>query len=96
MRELAAQFPGRTAAFFVCSDEPRSREEFAGLTVEIGAGPPINDLCTLVGCDFVLGPLSTFSQWASFYGNVPLLHLRGADERVDAGRFQVSFLEEIP
>ncbi len=96
MRELAVQFPGRTAAFFVCSDEPRNREEFAGLTVGIGVGPPINDLYTLAGCDFVLGPLSTFSQWASFYGNVPLLHLRGADERVDVDRFQVSFLEEIP
>ena len=96
MREVAAQFPGRKVAFFVCSDEPRSQAEFEGLTVEIGSGPPVTDLCTLARCDFIFGPVSTFSQWASFYGNAPLLFLRGSDDHVEMGKFRVSFLEEIP
>lgn len=96
MRELAAQFPGRKAAFFVCSDEPRQASEFPGLTVAIGAGPPVVDLYALAGCDYVLGPPSTFSQWASFYGNKPLYHLRTGDDRVEREKFRVSHLEEIP
>jgi hypothetical protein len=96
MRELAGQFPGRRTAFFVCSDEPRQASEFTGLTVVIGAGPAVVDLYTLAGCDYILGPPSTFSQWASFYGNKPLYHLRSGDDRVERDRFAVSGLEEIP
>ena len=96
MRELAAQFPGRKVAFFVCSDEPRQASEFTGLTVAIGAGPPVVDLYALAGCDYVLGPPSSFSQWASFYGNEPLLFLEGGDQRIDRGHFQVSDLQIIP
>ena len=61
MRELAGQFPGRKTAFFVCSDEPRQASEFSGLMVVIGAGPPVVDLYTLAGCDYILRPPSTFS-----------------------------------
>ena len=96
MRELAGQFPGRRTVFFVCSDEPRQASEFTGLTVVIGAGPPVADLYTLAGCDYILGPPSTFSQWASFYGNKPMYHLRSGDDRVERDKFTVSNLEEIP
>ena len=96
MRELAEQFPGKKAAFFVCSDEPRQASEFPGLTVAIGAGPPVVDLYALAGCDYVLGPPSSFSQWASFYGNKPLYHLRSGDDQVEREKFRVSYLEEIP
>jgi hypothetical protein len=96
MRELAAQFPGRKVAFFVCSDEPRQAAEFPGLTVAIGAGPPVMDLYALAGCDYVLGPPRSFSQWASFYGNKPLLYLRDREDRIELDRFAVSYLEEIP
>jgi hypothetical protein len=96
MREMAAQFPGGKVSFFVSSDEPRSRDEFGDLPVEIGLGPPVNDLWTLAQCDFIFGPPSTFSQWASFYGKVPLLHLCGNDDRIEVGKFRVSFFEEIP
>lgn len=35
----------------------------------------ISDLCMLSLCDYILGPPSTFSLWASFYGAVPVLHI---------------------
>jgi hypothetical protein len=95
MREAAAQFSGKVS-FFVCSNEPRSREEFSGLNVEIGAGPAVSDLFALARCDYLIAPLGTFSQWASFYGNVPLLHLRGKEQRIEREGFHVSFFEEIP
>jgi hypothetical protein len=96
MRELAAQFPGQRVSFLVCSDEARSQEEFPGLVVGFGPGSPMGDLYALAKCDYLLGTLSSFSQWASFYGNKPLYQVRDANERLELGKFRVSYLEEIP
>ena len=93
MREMAAQFPDRKVAFFVCSDELRTAEEFPGLSVGLGSGSPVGDLCALAGCDYIFGPQSTFTQWASFYGNKPLLLLNNANDRLECAMFRVSCLE---
>ncbi|HEU5070155.1 MAG TPA: hypothetical protein VFV96_07065 [Verrucomicrobiae bacterium] len=96
LRALAGQFPGQRVAFLVCSDEPRACEEFPGLEVGFGPGFPVGDLFALAECDYVLGPLSTFSQWASFHGNKPLLHLRDKNTRVEREQFRVADLLEVP
>jgi hypothetical protein len=96
MHELAEQFPGHKVAFLVCSDEPRHEQEFPGLAVGFGPDSPVGDLYALAQCDCIFGPISTFSQWASFYGNKPLLNLYLSDDRVERGKFSVSYLAEIP
>ena len=93
MQELAAQFPDRKVAFFVCSDEPRTAYEFPGLAVGLGAGSPVGDLYALSGCDYIFGPQSTFTQWASFYGNKPLFLLNDANARLERAKFRVSCLD---
>jgi Glycosyl transferase family 11 len=94
MRGLPAQFSGAKVSFLVCSDEPRSQEEFPGLSVVLSQNSPIEDLYALAQCDYVLGPMSTFSQWASFQGDKPLLHLHHTDDQVDREKFRVSWLED--
>jgi hypothetical protein len=93
MRELAAQFPGRKVAFFVCSDEPRNAAEFPGLTVGLGADSPVSDVNALALCDYIIGPKSTFSQWASFYGEKPLLQVCDTNDSVKLENFRVSYLD---
>jgi hypothetical protein len=93
MNELAAQFPGRGVAFFVCSDEPRSLGEFPGLTVGLGTDSPVSDIYALARCDYILGTKSTFSQWPSFYGEKPLLQVCGTDEPAKLENFRVSYLD---
>jgi hypothetical protein len=95
MQELAAQFPDRKVAFFVCSDEPRSADEFPGLSVGLGAGSAMGDLHALARCDYIFGPQSTFTQWASFYGNKPLLLLKDTNDRLELAKFRVSCLEVL-
>jgi len=56
----------------------------------------MGDLYALAKCDYILGPLSSYSQWASFYGNKPLYQLTGSQERLERAKFQVSYLDEIP
>jgi glycosyl transferase family 11 len=96
MRELAEQFPGRKVSFLICSNEPRHAEEFPGLSVGFGTDVPVQDLYALAKCDYIVGPSSTFSQWASFYGNTPLLHLSDSTARIEPGKFRVSDLGYIP
>jgi hypothetical protein len=96
MRQMAKQFSGRRLAFLVCSDEPRQEREFPGVKVAFAPGVPVQDLYTLARCDYIFGPVSSFSQWASFYGNVPLWQVRNAEEQIEAARFRVSDLGEIP
>jgi hypothetical protein len=64
--------------------------------VGFGAGSPVGDLYALAQCDYIFGPVSTFSQWASFYGNKPLLHLENHEAQVEREQFRVSDLQEIP
>ena len=93
MRDLVPQFPGRKIAFLVCSDEVRKLEEFPSLTVGLGTDSPVSDVYALSQCDFILGPKSTYTQWASFYGEKPLLHLEGSDHVVKIEDFRVCYLE---
>lgn len=96
MQEMAQQLPGRRVAFFVCSDEPRNAKEFEGLKVGFGPDTPVGDLSALALCDYITGPMSTFTQWASFYGGKPMQHLGSNDDHLDLARFRVSYLGEIP
>lgn len=96
MRRLAEQFPGGKAAFFVCSNEPRQEQEFPGLQVGIGAGSALADICALAQCDYILGPVSSFSMWASFYGHKPLFLIRNNQARIELEKFALTDLAEIP
>ena len=72
MRALAQQVPDRRVGFIVCSDEPQDVSVFAGLSVQISDGAAANDIHLLSCCDYIIGPYSSFSQWASFVGQKPL------------------------
>jgi len=96
MHELADQYSPRKVAFLVCSNEARSEKEFPGLAVRFGTGVPIADLYSLAGCDCIIGPVSSFSQWASFYGEKPLFFVTNGNAEVRRERFRVSDLGEVP
>jgi hypothetical protein len=88
MNRVAALLAPRRPIFLVFSNETIPREPFAGLSALFPSGNPWEDLYTMASCDYLLGPPSTFSGWASFYGAVPLLTLtRGTP--VDANGFRM-------
>jgi hypothetical protein len=76
MREFYELFRSRKPVrFLVCSDENLPQDAFRWLPVAFSSGQFMEDLLALSQCDFILGPPSTFSAWASFYGDVPLRFL---------------------
>lgn len=62
---------GRNPIFIICSNENINFEEKFKIPYFISNYDAIRDLILLSHCDYIFGPPSTFSMWASFYGNVP-------------------------
>lgn len=71
MRQVLALFPEKKVAFLICSNVSHDSNAFNNLPFYAGLGHYAEDLYTLASCDYIIGPPSTFSQWASFYGQVP-------------------------
>lgn len=70
MEELLAK--QQSCTFILCSDENIHLGDFSTLSIVGTSKIIIEDMVTLSECDFIIGPPSTFSQWASFYGETPL------------------------
>jgi hypothetical protein len=84
----AARALGGDASFLVCSDEGVDPGAFGDLRVTPGPGSPVVDLHVLALCDFIIGPPSTFSAWASFMGRVPRYELHDPDAPVTRESFR--------
>lgn len=59
-----------------------------GFQVTIMKGSVIDDLCCMSLCDYVMGPPSTFSWWASYIGNSNLLWLKDRKSRYTFSDFE--------
>jgi hypothetical protein len=86
METMGSFFSGRRVAFLLCTNGPK---EFAdNLPYKIISGPgmeqgALGDLHCLAECDYIIGPPSSFSLWAAFYGRKPIVHL--FEQRLPAG-----------
>lgn len=73
MRRTADSFPARTVVFLLCSNRDVDHGRFADFSTAAGTGHIVEDLHALSLCDYILASTySTYSRWASFYGDVPL------------------------
>lgn len=78
----------KSVAFLLCSNETIS-EVFNQFEVYTGTGHLIEDLYCLAKCDYLMGPTSTYTSWASIYGDVPLCHLQTRDQVLQLSDFKV-------
>jgi len=85
IQDLIGQFPGKRVKVFVASNEPLQLQNYVSVSESIvwEIREPIVDLYTLALCDYIVGPPSTFSAWASFYGKVPLLPVETPEGPID-------------
>jgi hypothetical protein len=84
MRALVAALPDRRIEFAVFSDEPREQREFGDLPVTISRGSVMQDLHRMSTMHLTIGPLSTFSLWAAYFGGVGMVYQFGQSAS-DAG-----------
>ncbi len=71
LQRVVGLFPGRKVRILLCSDIEHSVSEFSPLECVFASGTEAEDLYELANTDFIVGPPSSFSQWASFFGSVP-------------------------
>jgi hypothetical protein len=79
---------GERVRFLIASDEPVRLESFSGLDVRRAHGHELIDLYTLAGCDWIVGPPSTYSLWASFVGAVPIHFVHDPRDQLDPSDFR--------
>lgn len=94
MGEVEALFPGRRVAFLVCSDERQDPALFARFRVTFGNDHVIEDMYSFAACDYVFGPPSTYTMWASFYGCVPLYFVRDPERKPLLADFNLKNMHE--
>ncbi len=89
MRRVLTLFPSKKFLFLICSNSHLKHEDFTGLPYILGTGREIEDLYAFSKCNYLVGPPSTFTMWASFYGNVPLYEVHHPDKAFSLADFKV-------
>lgn len=82
------QTNGKTA-FLLCSNEQLELQKFCDLQVYNFQDDFIIDFLLLAKSDYIIGPPSTFSALASFYGNKPLQFIPDKEHQPDITQFAV-------
>lgn len=83
MLHIQQVYSDQKVGFFISSNEDFSLDTFEGCNCRrFGKEPSgsILDLYTLTLCDRITGPVSSYSRWASFIGEVPLCFLEHKDQ----------------
>lgn len=77
-------------AFLICSNEKINLEAYSDyFTFQIPDTNLMEDLYALSKCDYIFGPLSSFSMWASFYGQKPLLFIKSSNTKLRLKDFSI-------
>jgi hypothetical protein len=74
--------------FLICTNDSVNDEKFNGLDILTDKRHFITDMYSLAACDCIIGPPSTFSIWASFYGKVPLTQIFSKEDIIQIGSYK--------
>jgi hypothetical protein len=88
IQQLRSMFVGQNIKFILCSDEIIDTTYFSDDDMYISTQDMIIDLYLLASCDYLIGPPSTFSGWASFYANIPLYVIESKDVNIHLKNFK--------
>jgi len=92
IHQLRGQFSADTTVlFFVTSNEKIAINSDDKINVFISNFDFIKDLYALSRCDLILGPISSFSSWASYIGDVPICHLLDRKQQVTLQDFKIHY-----
>ncbi|HEX8775532.1 MAG TPA: hypothetical protein VF735_18325 [Pyrinomonadaceae bacterium] len=79
MKRVVRLYPDKRVGFLICSNVRQREADFAGFNFTFGNDHLIEDMYSFARCDLLLGPPSTYTMWASFYGRVPLYMIEDVD-----------------
>ena len=83
----------KRVGFLVCSNESQDKNKFSRFTVAFGTNHIIEDMYSLARCDYLLGPPSSYSRWACFYGDAKIYMIKDPNKDISLENFLL--FEEI-
>ncbi len=79
---------GEKVKFLICSNEKINLNSFSELDCfVIPQSSSEKDLYALSKSNYIIGPPSSFSQWASFYGKVPVCYIMSENKELKLSDF---------
>ena len=87
MNSVVKLFNRKKIKFFIGSNIPQNQGLFYNFNCGFGSGHLIEDMYALAECDYVVGPPSSYSMWASFYGDKPLYTIRNVNKTINLKYF---------
>ncbi len=82
MLEAQKLFPEKKVGFIVCSEESEMIDELKELNCIYPQSNAITDLYTLAQCNYLIATSSTFSGWASYWGEVGLFTINNEHKKI--------------
>ena len=96
MKAVQDAFNDKRVCFFLSSDEMIVDSHFNGYKIAYLEKPVmVEDVYALSKCDYILGPPSTFSMWASFIGDVPLRIVKYSNENIALDQFSPILYQNV-
>jgi len=82
LARLLKRKAGRNPVFLICSNDAIQTDLFQTFDYGYERRRDVVDLYSLAQCDMIMGPPSTFTMWASFYNEVPVITMKQKDQRI--------------
>lgn len=92
MKGAIEVFSGKNIKFLICSNVKQDLDLFKHFNCVFGSGHFIEDMYALSECDCIIGPPSSYTMWAAFYGEKPLYMMRDVRKPIKLNDF-VHFYE---
>lgn len=92
MNSAVKLFETKQVKFLITSNIHQEPSLFDDFNCVFAKGHLIEDMYALAECDYIVGPPSSYSMWASFYGEKPLYTIRDLSQTINLKDF-VHFYE---
>lgn len=94
MERTLGLFPNKKVSFLVSSDARLKKENFSAFDCFFANGHIVEDMYSLAQCDYIIGPPSTYSGWASFYREVPRYQIEDITKFPTINDFKIACSKE--
>lgn len=88
MEQVEQLFGPQKVKFLLVSDDLEVKNYFKGSRYSFSSEIFLEDMYLLAECDYIIGPPSTFSGWAGYYGNKPIYYIYDINKEVALDDFK--------
>lgn len=90
IERLTKLFLNERPHFLICSNEKIKAHNIPDKDLRITFAPDheMLDMYCMTKCNYIVGPPSTYSMWASFFGNVPLYMIHDINKPIELSDFK--------